>query len=159
MENNVEIFIAGGITETIGYINTESLYGGVKFYVQRNTSLTGFEETAMNFHIERLNVGGGMNLVTGIFTAPVSGTYFFAFSAIKGRSTVYGAEVRLLLNGEMIAKAYTVAQPWATLSLHSTLPLKSGDKINLRKGLGDEISDLVSLTTHFTGWLIEEGFN
>ena len=104
-----------------------------------------------------------MNLGTGIFTAPVSGTYYFAFSAVKGKSTDYGAEVDLYLNGEPIAKSYGTAQPYATLSLHSTLELKSGDKIHLRKGPGDEINgrsdDDASLTTHFTGWLIAEGLN
>jgi len=42
------------------------------------------EEATMNFQVERLNIGGGMNLGTGIFTAPASGFYYFAFSAVKG---------------------------------------------------------------------------
>ena len=81
---------------------------------------------------------------------------------MKGRSTVYRAEVKLYLNGKPVAKSYGGPQPYATLSLHSTLGLKSGDKIYLRKGVGDEVNngrsdDDPSLTTHFTGWLITEG--
>ncbi len=114
----------------------------------------------MNFQIERLNIGGGMNLKTGIFTTPVTGIYYFAFSANKGRSEGFGAEVMLYLNGKSVAKSYATAIPWATLSLFSTLELKSGDKVYLRKGVGDEIySRPDSLTTHFCGWLIEEGLN
>ena len=113
----------------------------------------------MNFQVERLNIGGGMNLGTGIFTAPASGFYYFAFSAVKGGSSEHGAEMYLYLNSERVAKSYGTGNPWSTLSLHSTLGLKSGDKIYLRKGVGDEINngrsdDDASLTTHFTGWLI-----
>ena len=104
-----------------------------------------------------------MNLGTGIFTAPASGFYYFAFSAVKGGSSEHGAEVYLYLNSERVAKSYGTGNPWSTLSLHSTLELKSGDKMNLRKGPGDEINgrfdDDPSLTTHFTGWLIAEGLN
>jgi len=122
-------------------------------------SLPGEEEAAINFQVERLNIGGGMNLETGIFTAPVSGTYYFAFSAVKGRSTDSGSEAKLYLNGKSVAKSYATAQPLATMSLHSTLELKSGDKVSLRKGPGDEIDDSPDSSTQFTGWLIEEGFN
>ncbi len=122
-------------------------------------SLPGEEEAAINFQVERLNIGGGMNLETGIFTTPVSGSYYFAFSATKGRSTDYGSEAKLYLNGKSVAKSFATAQPLATMSLHSTLELKSGDKVSLKKGPGDAINDDSDSSTHFTGWLIEEGIN
>ncbi len=50
--------------------NVEVKSRSVHFYVQRNSSST--KEGLLRFEITRLNVGGAMNLATGIFTVPVS---------------------------------------------------------------------------------------
>ncbi len=103
-----------------------------------------------------------MDLKTGIFTAPVSGTYFFAFSAIKGKSKDSGTEVYLYHNNQLVAAAYGTLGQKSTLALQSVLLLKSGDKVYLQKGLGDSIMyekldrEKHERTTHFTGWLLEE---
>jgi len=54
----------------------------VHFFVQRSNAFT-LNNVAIPFEIERLNMGGAMNLVTGVFTVPLDGIYHFEFSAMK----------------------------------------------------------------------------
>jgi len=150
-----------GKTERIGYINIKSLVRGVQFYVQRDENLSG-SSVNITFQLERLNVGRAMNLTTGVFTAPVFGTYFFSFSAIKGRNSQFGTEMYLYHNNAVIGTAFGSPSVHSTLSLHAVLELKEGDKVYLVKGVGDDIMalkyhDPVKRTTHFSGWLLQEG--
>ena len=109
-----------------------------------------------------------MNLATGKFTAPRTGTYFFSVSATvvmpekEGSGNVH---IAFVLNGKHIGRANGNSQTgifmngdeWETISLQSTLNLKSGDTVWLTitskaKGCylrGDHYS-------HFTGWLLQE---
>jgi len=117
----------------------------------------------VNFQVERLNHGGAMDLTSGVFTAPVPGTYFFLFSAVKGKELYMGTEVYLYRNDELVASAYGTPGDRSTFFLQSMIELKLGDKIKLVKGEGDVIhaqagNKYLKLTTHFTGWLMESGF-
>ena len=58
----------------------------VYFYVQRKTNFTTWN-TPMPFEIEKMNVGGGMNLKTGVFTAPKSDEYFSVSRLIQSMET------------------------------------------------------------------------
>ena len=79
---SVSIFnvVLTGMDTAVGVVDVKS--SPVYFHVQRNStySITG---TKIPFQIERLNVGGGMNITSGIFTAPKSGIYFFSFTGLK----------------------------------------------------------------------------
>lgn len=133
----------------------------MQFYVQRNIPLSG-EDVNVNFQVERLNQGGAMNLTSGVFTAPVPGSYFFLFSAIKGAAWGSGTEIYLYHNKEFIGTAYGSPNDRPVLMMQSLLELKSGDKVRLVKGVGDEINAAsnanTTMTTHFTGWLLDGGF-
>ena len=66
----------------IGY-NDIKTAPGVSFYVQRNSTYASVN-TTIPYEVTRLNVGGAMNAVTGVFTAPVNGRYYFSFTAESG---------------------------------------------------------------------------
>jgi len=112
----------------------------------------------MTFEMERLNVGGGMNFKSGIFTVPVSGTYHFEFSGLKSDDNVSLA-VSLEVNGKNVHYAFignSTKPIFMPISLSSSLHLKVGDKVNLFKGGNGHLRDNQNYFTHFSGWLVEE---
>jgi len=101
-----------------------------------------------------------MDMMKGIFTAPVSGIYHFQF---KGENKAGGwqptdsLDVFFRLNGQVIGNAYAPVDPWRhfSCSVHATLKLKRGDRIDLLKREGS-LHDDSTPDTHFTGTLLEE---
>ena len=109
------------------------------------------------FQVEHLNVGGGMNLTTGIFTVPVDGIYHFEYSGMKD-SSANKLIIQLQINGTAVGRAET--NPFATgsgdsLSLTVSLRLKKYDRVNLFNEYG-VLYDYETFHTQFTGWLVEE---
>jgi hypothetical protein len=86
----------------IGVVDVKS--SPVYFHVQRNASYS-LNGTTIPFQIERLNVGGGMNITSGIFTAPKSGIYFFSFTGLKPTPSLPQLCVDLYHNSNRITRA------------------------------------------------------
>lgn len=128
----------------------------VHFYVQRKSSFE--EDRIIPFEVERLNMGGAMNLSRGIFIAPVPGIYHFSFSCLSGTDLPF-FDVFLQLNGINIGKMnnhFNIdGTAFSMISLDASLRLKQGDQISLFKSLG-KIVDGDDHFTHFSGWLVEE---
>lgn len=106
-----------------------------------------------------------MNLTSGVFTAPVPGTYHFAFSAVKDLFPDH-LVISIRLNGKEQGRAYTehfnqnnltAIKTKASLSLSAVLYLQAGDQVNMRNEYGGSILDQENYHhTHFTGWLVNE---
>ncbi len=64
----------------LGFIDIKSSAKRVYFYVQRNSSKVTRGPSILRYTIQLLNVGGGMNQSTGVFTAPKPGVYHFDFT-------------------------------------------------------------------------------
>ena len=137
----------------VGVVDVKS--SPVYFHVQRNSTYT-LNGTTIPFQIERLNVGGGMNITSGIFTAPKSGIYFFSFTGLKSNSNTTNLDVELFHNSNYITRATTqnVAGLF-TVTLSSTLSLNSGDQISLQLVQG-QLYDSYAHHTNFNGMLLQE---
>ncbi len=136
----------------VGVVDVKS--SPVYFHVQRNSTYN-LANTKIPFQIIRLNVGGGMNVTSGIFTAPKSGIYFFSFTGLKTDSGVT-LSVDLYHNSNRITRAEgTYVAGLFTLTLSSTLTLQSGDQISLLL-VGGALYDSWAQHTNFNGILLQE---
>ncbi len=172
-----------GFQTWIGYNDVKST--PANFYVQRKNKFSQ-GKTPIPFDIARLNIGGAMNLTSGIFTAPTPGRYFFSFSGIalfrvtippEQTKTLTGIndalyskthsilKLSLKLNGDQIGrgegKTFDKVRPNSqTLALQSTLDLKKGDRIwlEIEEIENAELHDNGGWQTfsHFTGSLLQE---
>jgi hypothetical protein len=136
------------------------------FFVQRLSNNFNQTKTSIPFDVERLNVGGAMNLQTGKFTAPRTGKYFFSFIGLfgfPGSTSRQLSDTFLFKNDVIIARSRSdenntaITLEYENLSLQSTLNLNKGDQIWL------EIASLSTgaflhgdNNTNFNGFLLEE---
>jgi len=117
----------------------------------------------ITYEKEYLNLGGGMNINSGVFTAPKPGIYAFTFKGIgfeTGSGYAGYGDVHLERNGAYIAAGVSrsngaTASTLSALSVHSTLKLNKGDTITIQHYMGTTFSAGGS-DVQFTGSLIEE---
>ncbi len=139
----------------------------VFFQVKRDSHLPT-TNVPINFELAWMNVGLGMNLTSGIFTAPRAGTYFFSFTgnaAFPKSSVLSELFIDLYLNnvGNLVAATHTEgintisANDYDTaFSLQSTVLLNKNDKIWLQIRYMSPGVYLSNHFTYFTGWLMQE---
>lgn len=157
-----------GFQKWIGYTDVKS--APCYFYVQRNY---GFDqtETPIPFDREVLNVGGAMNLTSGIFTASRTGKYFFSFTGLAflpGHSSsrayfnvVLYKETSDLIK-DYVGRGYSDEnniedRGYETFSLQSILHLQARDNIWLQiNGMSHGVYLSGGAYTHFNGWKLEE---
>jgi len=147
-----------GYETRYGFVDVKS--SPVHFFVVRTSEWS--TPGTIPFEKEYLNLGSGMNLASGVFTAPKAGTYAFFFkgkgSGIGSGFAGYGA-VFLQRNGMDIAEGYSringATGGYSTLSVHATLKLNKGDTITIRYTEGIIFSN-GSFDIHYTGSLLEE---
>ena len=98
------------------------------------------------------NIGGGYDGQTGVFTAPVSGTYcFMATASPTQEGKISRAEI--VLDGEAIA--YLWCADDGSCSCHTTVKMSVGQEVSLRTLDADEYRFAGPGNTSFTGVLLQ----
>ncbi len=141
----------------IGFVGLKSAEYGIHFYVQIDNADNIPKIGVLTFDRLITNVGGGMNLETGVFTAPRAGIYTFSFSILKHPYVFDFLEVSLRLNGVRVGHSGAGSgMITAPVTLQSVLRLKKGDRVDLWKSHG-EIHEKCTggYCHHFSGSLIE----
>ncbi|KAI9563669.1 hypothetical protein GHT06_011133 [Daphnia sinensis] len=137
------------------------------FSVQKNNSFSAVG-IPIHFEISKVNTGEAMEIASGIFTTPRSGTYYFSFIGLaefpSSPDFVY-VELGLFLNGDVVGTGYASNSRNADfkfnqIALQMTLNLRNGDRVWLQI---TDVSDGVALRdannqhyTHFSGFLLQE---
>ena len=98
------------------------------------------------------SIGGGMDLATGIFTAPVGGRYFFTFNAIADSDNTLIA--MFFSPGDGPAQSRGAARG-ENMSISQIRNLNKGDMVFVSI-LGTGSVSGPPTSTQFTGMLIEE---
>ncbi|XP_042258009.1 complement C1q-like protein 4 [Thunnus maccoyii] len=106
------------------------------------------------YHHVVSNIGNAYSPITGYFTAPVPGVYYFSFTSYwwGGDGSSGGS---LYHNGYQVVSWYNCEQPHNTSGSNSAvLHLQVGDKVNVRLWEGLKISDNVNNYSSFSGFLL-----
>ena len=101
------------------------------------------------------NVGQAFSDITGFFTAPVKGVYYFRFTVMDVLSS-RSMTIRIVKNGEQVMRLYeydTDAQP-SYLSSGVTLQLEVGDVVNMQLPAGYRLFDNSDNHSTFSGFLL-----
>ena len=124
----------------------------VSFHARLTSTLVNFMGRLQPFTITN-NEGDAFNGSTGIFTAPVNGTYFFAGSSTSYSNDKY-VYMWLYKEGTGVSWAYSRsdADSYSSATCHATMHLTEGERVWLQSTSSS--SQYYGSPTSFTGFLI-----
>jgi len=133
---------------------------GVHFYAHQSSKAPN-GNGIMVFDVVRLNLGAALNAKTGIFTAPRSGVYQFAFKGMKSAFFMDSVIILLRVNRVKSSTAFCNVGigSGTSVSFHFILKLAKGDRVDLYKTSGQLERNDKEPSIHYTGTLLEEDLN
>lgn len=101
------------------------------------------------------NIGNAYDHLTGLFTAPYDGVYFFASSFLKPGNGP-SLHLEMMKNGASISKGHAAAGNNASESgsMNAIVSLKLGDVIKIRHFEGTSTETIHGDWSFFTGYLV-----
>ncbi|XP_062389660.1 complement C1q tumor necrosis factor-related protein 3-like [Sardina pilchardus] len=101
------------------------------------------------------NAGQAYSSITGFFTAPVRGVYYFRFTVMDNPSSRY-MHIMMYKNSEriMYLGEYDTDGTWNYLSSGATLQLEEGDVVNMVLPAGHRLFDDANNFSTFSGFLL-----
>ena len=138
----------------IGYVDVKT--SPVYFHAQKSQSLWNVN-SVVPFETLRLNVGNAMS-TSGIFVAPKSGKYFFAYSGLSEGSIHANVELQMKTDtADWTRVGLAHGEPGKqTFSLQATLELAKGDQIRIMLSGGAIGDSGIHNHTNFVGHLLKE---
>lgn len=98
------------------------------------------------------NFGNAYSPVSGYFTAPVSGVYYFSFNSFLWDSGTTGGS--LYQNGNQVVSWYSSYTGGSSGSNFAVLQLSTGDQVNVRIWPNRKISENTNTYCTFSGFLL-----
>jgi hypothetical protein len=139
----------------IGYLEPRSLPGGVIFAAQRvSSSASEYVTGDMTYTTTITNIGNGFDKTTGIFMAPVAGTYQFNYSS-QGNFAGF-VHVFVKKNGSIQFETYmgNGVDNGGILGMTFQMSLVKGDQINMY--VDGQVYIEPDMPAFFSGFLISE---
>lgn len=103
--------------------------------------------------------GGGMNVSSGVFTAPRGGVYVFSFHGMRSNQESGKGDgdcvVRLVKNGSNKMTGFSHLD-WVPVVMTTNLKLKQGDNVSVILEQGELYNTKSSRYTVFSGFLLIE---
>lgn len=103
----------------------------IAFAATLKTNVQVEQYGVLKFDKERINIGYGFDLATGIFTAPKTGVYAFFASVVTKDNSL---DLWLLKNDIILkpqAKLHCTPGHWTTGSLNAVVKLQAGHTVHL----------------------------
>ena len=120
---------------------------------RRNKAYDGGGEEHLTFHGTYCNVGGGLDIDTGIFTCPVGGIYLFQFHIATHDNKKALLSIRL--NGEEVASVFDQNHKDnhknSMAGQNIIMDVKRGDEIVVYAYTGTWLADFPM--NHYTHWV------
>ena len=134
-----------------------SLFLGAFFTVRVDVSLTIAKGETVKFDNIINNEGGGYSVDTGMFTAPVNGTYLFSAHAFHNLDMLI---LHMIWEDAYIMQAQNDEQEAGAGSCSAVLRVNQGDHVYVRLPFSNKLASTVTLysNNYFTGVLIHEEF-
>uniref|UniRef100_A0A4W6FPK9 Cerebellin 17 n=1 Tax=Lates calcarifer TaxID=8187 RepID=A0A4W6FPK9_LATCA len=110
-------------------------------------------ETPLIYSRVFTNIGEGYNPVTGIFTAPVKGVYYFRFTAFNNKSGEWMA-VNLYHNCKRILHNSELSSGHTTIANALILQLEQGGMVSMRLEKNCGLYDDTNSLNTFSGFLL-----
>ncbi|KAL8620287.1 hypothetical protein ACOMHN_042022 [Nucella lapillus] len=127
-------------------------YQRVSFHAHGLRNIHPHNESALIVDSVVINQGQGYNGDTGIFTAPLNGTYFFTGTMGSLTNTHNPGQFSLIVDGQVIASvSIRTSGPVEAVSVHGIVHLRLGQQVWLSVNSNVMFS---SAATSFSGYLI-----